>query len=144
MDRFQCIEHLRQQVEHFLLTDGALGFQTGSQRFAIDEVHGIVAGAVLLKQIVHLNNMVVFQTAQTLSLFLELRQLLVILHAVGLVAHADGMVVSLALVDAADKELLNGIVLVELCVPGLIGISETAGCQLFFNDIDATKRSADR
>ena len=133
----KTLKHLAENAQALTLGQRlASTLQQGRERLTLDIVHHIVGRAVLLKQIVHLNQMLVMQTPEPASLLLELLALLLELLCIGGIAHADVCRVALvALIDTLHEELLHGKDLIELDIAHHIGIAESARRQIAFNTI---------
>ena len=132
----QRFQNLRQEFLHlFLCQRSAERFQPFFQRLTIDEVHHIVRRSVLFKQVVHLNNIVAFQFAQSACFLLELIQLFIKDRLAGQIAHADAVSITITFGNTFHKELLDGHLLFKLQVCSRIGIAETARRKVAVNAV---------
>ena len=112
-------------------------FETGRQTFAFDKVHHIIGGAVLVEQVVHPYNVLVFEFAQAACFLAELFALCI--ECALVLGKADGDVSCIvhAAAHAFNKEFLDGNSFVKGGVDGHVGIAKAARCQVFFYTVFA-------
>ena len=75
VNHFQGIERLFKIAPHLLFDQFASLLHHIAQRLAVNEVHHVVGGAVLVEQVAHLHDVLVLQFTQSLGLGFELLHL---------------------------------------------------------------------
>ena len=126
MGSFQSIKDLRKELHDFRFGQWFAGSsQSIAQVLTVDVVHDIVGGSVLLKQVMHPDDMLVVEFAQSTRLFLELLQLRSEGFTIIGIADAYRRVVIVTLADTTHEELLDGILFPELYVRCHIRIAKT-------------------
>ena len=114
------------------------------ERLTVNEVHLVIDGTVLLEQVVNVNNMWVMQLTQPLGFLAELIFLCIEVLGVVFVGHAHTDGIANTFVDTPHKELLDGYLLIELCISSHIGIAEASRCQVALNtELSTLQQGAD-